>query len=446
MLWSELGYREINFDGLVGPTHNYAGLSFGNLASVSHQGSVSNPRQAALQGLSKMRWLMDRGCVQGVLPPQPRPNLAALRQLGFQGPAEAVLQQAWQQSPQLFSMCCSASSMWVANAATIFPSCDQPHQRCVLVPANLISHFHRSQEVATTKALLDYVFADKRYFQVQQSLPAVMEFGDEGAANHMRIGMGDEPALHVLVYGSDNASQGNPKRYPSRQTREASAALARLSGLSDSQLVMVKQSAEAIDAGVFHNDVIAVSHDGVLLCHEKAFLNQQQALQEIERRGNGRISIVEVKDADISLEKAVSTYLFNSQILGAPDQRILLLPAECELDTQVKDYIEHHLKTALNLQEIAYLDLQQSMRNGGGPACLRLRVTLSDKELVALQGKLILNDERHQQLVDLVSRRYPEQLSLDQLSNWEFAREILDIVREIYRSLALPEVLLDAFQ
>ena len=446
MPWPEAQYSEVNFDGLVGPTHNYAGLSFGNLASVSHQGAVSNPRQAALQGLSKMRWLMDRGFVQGVLPPQLRPNLPTLRQLGFQGTPQEVLQQAWQQSPQLFSMCCSASAMWVANAATIFPSCDHSQQRCVLVPANLISHFHRNQEVMATKALLDYVFADSRYFQVQKPLPAVMEFGDEGAANHMRIGMGDEPALHVLVYGSDNASQANPKRYPSRQTREASAALARLSGLNDAQLVMVKQSAEAIDGGVFHNDVIAVSHEGVLLCHEKAFLNQQQALQEIERRGNGRIAIVEVKDADISLEKAVSTYLFNSQILGAPDQRILLLPTECEKDAQVKNYIEHDLKVALNLKEIAYLDLQQSMRNGGGPACLRIRMNLNDNELAALQGKLILNDERHQQLVDLVSRRYPEQLSLDQLVNWDVACEVMDTVREVYRILALPEALLDSFQ
>ena len=25
---------EVNFDGLVGPTHNYAGLSYGNVASL----------------------------------------------------------------------------------------------------------------------------------------------------------------------------------------------------------------------------------------------------------------------------------------------------------------------------------------------------------------------------------------------------------------------------
>ncbi|HBQ53569.1 MAG TPA: succinylarginine dihydrolase, partial [Erythrobacter sp.] len=47
--------REINFDGIVGPSHNYAGLSLGNIASASHKGSASYPRAAALQGVAKMR-------------------------------------------------------------------------------------------------------------------------------------------------------------------------------------------------------------------------------------------------------------------------------------------------------------------------------------------------------------------------------------------------------
>ncbi len=438
-------WHEVNFDGLVGPTHNYSGLSFGNLASISHQGAVSNPRQAALQGLSKMRWLMDRGFVQGVLPPQPRPSLSAMGQLGFMGAPAEQLQQAWQQAPHLFSMCCSASSMWVANAATVFPSCDHPQSRCVLVPANLVSHYHRSLEVQATSALLGYVFADTRYFQVHKPLPSVMEFGDEGAANHMRIGLPDRAALHVLVYGGDAGSHTSPGHYPSRQTREASTALARLSGVFDSKIVMVKQNPEAIDAGVFHNDVIAVSHEGVLLCHEKAFLNQDQALQEIERRGQGDITIVEVKEAEVSLKKAVSSYLFNSQLLGEPDNRTLLLPVECQLDEQVRHYIEITLRQALDLKEIAYLDLQQSMRNGGGPACLRLRINLNDTEMNALQGKLILDDERHKQLVQLVEQRYPEQLSLEQLADWKVAAELIDIVRDIYRILELPQALLESF-
>src|SRR4051794_41421658 len=76
---------EVNFDGIVGPTHNYAGLSFGNVASQAHGGSVSHPREAALQGLAKMKFLHDLGVRQAVLPPQPRPDLGTLRRLGFGG-------------------------------------------------------------------------------------------------------------------------------------------------------------------------------------------------------------------------------------------------------------------------------------------------------------------------------------------------------------------------
>jgi len=77
---------EINFDGIVGPSHNYAGLSLGNLASAKHGGSVSYPRAAALQGLGKMRHNMGLGLTQGLLCPLPRPNHGLLAALGT-GPA-----------------------------------------------------------------------------------------------------------------------------------------------------------------------------------------------------------------------------------------------------------------------------------------------------------------------------------------------------------------------
>ncbi|MGA8031441.1 MAG: N-succinylarginine dihydrolase, partial [Casimicrobiaceae bacterium] len=44
----------MNFDGIPGPTHNYSGLAQGNLAAERNAQQVSNPREAALQGLEKM--------------------------------------------------------------------------------------------------------------------------------------------------------------------------------------------------------------------------------------------------------------------------------------------------------------------------------------------------------------------------------------------------------
>ncbi|HAU8790194.1 TPA: hypothetical protein JEW24_000524 [Escherichia coli] len=115
---------EVNFDGLVGLTHHYAGLSFGNEASTRHRFQVSNPRQAAKQGLLKMKALADAGFPQAVIPPHERPFIPVLRQLGFSGSDEQVLEKVARQAPHWLSSVSSASPMWVANAATIAPSAD----------------------------------------------------------------------------------------------------------------------------------------------------------------------------------------------------------------------------------------------------------------------------------------------------------------------------------
>src|SRR5690349_2574420 len=128
--------RELQFDGLVGPTHHYAGLSPGNLASQAHAGEASNPRAAALEGLTKMRRVRELGIVQAVLPPQPRPSVALLRRLGFTGTDVAVLSRALAEAPDLLHAASSASSMWAANAATVVPASDSADGKTHFVPAN----------------------------------------------------------------------------------------------------------------------------------------------------------------------------------------------------------------------------------------------------------------------------------------------------------------------
>ena len=83
--------REFNFDGLIGPTHNYAGLSYGNIASAKHRQKSSSPRQAALQGLAKMKALADQGIGQAILPPLRRPRFEFLRELGYHGSNEQLI-------------------------------------------------------------------------------------------------------------------------------------------------------------------------------------------------------------------------------------------------------------------------------------------------------------------------------------------------------------------
>lgn len=405
---------EFNFDGLVGPTHNYSGLSFGNVASKANAGAVSNPRAAALQGLAKMKALADRGFGQGVLPPHERPSVQTLRAIGFGGTDAQVLERAARESPALYSACLSASAMWVANAATVSASVDTADGRVHLTPANLASKLHRSIEAVTTARILQAIFPPGASFTHHAPLPATPQLGDEGAANHTRLAPGaGQRGVEFFVYGAsgfDTAAPA-PKRYPARQTREASEAVARLHRLDPAFTVFAQQRPEAIDAGVFHNDVIAVGSGRVLFCHESAFVDQSAVIARLRAAFPGELSVIEVPEAAVSLADAVETYLFNSQLLARADGSMLLVaPEECRTNRRVAAYLEGLLASGGAIREVLSFDLRESMRNGGGPACLRLRVELSDAEAAAVNHGAILDDALYEKLCAWVERHYRDRL------------------------------------
>jgi succinylarginine dihydrolase len=441
---AEQDVREVNFDGLVGPTHNYAGLAHGNVASMRHGGLASNPREAALQGLAKMKSLMDAGYAQGVLPPQQRPDLGALRALGFQGDNTQVLARAAREAPQILRAVCSASSMWTANAATITPSLDAPDGRVHFTPANLQSSFHRYLEPETTGRVLASIFRDERHFAHHPVLPATPAFSDEGAANHTRLcGDHGDAGVHLFVYGRQAfGGERAPKRYPARQTLEASQAIARQHGLEGSRAVFAQQHPDAIDAGVFHNDVIAVGNGPVLLYHEMAFLDEEKTLDALRERMTTPLIPVRVPSEAISLEDAVSTYLFNSQLLSNPDGSMtLVVPGECQENESVWRTIQDLLLAGYNpISEVMVKDVKQSMRNGGGPACLRLRIVLSAAERQALSGRVLLNDALHADLVGWVERHYRDSLTPDDLADPRLADETLTALDELTRLLGIGNV------
>lgn len=406
---------EANFDGLVGPTHNYSGLSPGNLAATSHAMQPSNPRAAALQGLAKMKALADLGFAQGVLPPHDRPDVAALRALGFSGDDAAVIGRAGKEAPHLLSACASAAAMWVANAATVSPSADTSDGRVHFTPANLASSFHRTLEAPTTARILRAIFADTTYFAHHTALPAAPQLGDEGAANHTRLC--DEygaPGVELFVYGRDgyDSSQPGPQRYPARQTRAASESVARLHGIAAERCVFAQQNPQAIDAGVFHNDVIAVGNRDVLFCHEQAFADGAQTIAALQRAlGDMALRTIVVPAAQVSLADAVATYLFNSQLLSHVDGRMLLVaPAECRSHPRVEPYLDALIAGGGPICEVLTFDLRQSMHNGGGPACLRLRVVLGAAAQAAVVPGVWMDDRLHAQLAAWVATHYRDRL------------------------------------
>lgn len=433
--------REVNFDGLVGLTHHYAGLSFGNVASTQHRFQVSNPRLAAKQGLQKMKALADAGYPQAVIPPHERPFIPALRQLGFSGSDEQILAKVVRHAPQLLSSVSSASPMWVANAATVAPSADTLDGKVHLTVANLNNKFHRSLEAPTTEALLRAIFHDDRYFSLHSALPQVAMLGDEGAANHSRLGANyGDPGIQLFVYGREEGNQTRPSHYPARQTREASEAVARLNQVNPRQCIFAQQHPDVIDLGVFHNDVIAVSNRQVLFCHEQAFASQDQVLDQLRAQVPGFTPVV-VPASEVSVSDAVATYLFNSQLLSREDgSMMLVLPQECREHAGVWRYLTNLLEGDNPIRDMRVFDLRESMSNGGGPACLRLRVVLTDEELRAVNPAVMMNDTLFSALNDWVDRYYRDRLTAADLADPQLLREGREALDTLTQLLKLGSV------
>lgn len=394
--------REINFDGLIGPSHNYAGLSLGNIASARNAGGRSYPRAAALQGIEKMRTNLRLGLAQGVLMPQARPNHAWLNSMG------TTAQDA---DPLLLANALSASSMWAANAATVSPAPDTMDGCCHLSVANLVTMPHRSHEWQGTLAQLKIAFADPS-FAIHGPIPA--PFGDEGAANHMRLcAEHGAPGVEVFVYGV----AGGP--FPARQHIEASKAVARHHGVNDA--LFVAQSEAAIAAGAFHNDVVAVANEHVLFAHELAFEDQQSFYAQLRSR-LPELEIIEVPANRVSLADAIQSYLFNAQLVTLPEGGMaLILPTEAQENAQVWGWLQDMIGRNGPIRGLIPVDVRQSMANGGGPACLRLRIVC---EIDKVDPRFFVDDEKLDVFARIVAQYWPEHIDPTRLNEPDLWKEI----------------------
>ena len=410
---------EINFDGIVGPSHNYAGLSLGNLAATAHAGEVSYPRAAALQGLGKMRGNLALGLAQGFFVPLPRPNSAWLDRLAADGATDPVLLAgAW-----------SASAMWTANAATVSPAPDTADGKCHLSVANLVSMPHRSHEWPDTLRQLRLAFAHEA-FAVHGPVPPC--FGDEGAANHMRLAAAhDRPGLEVFVYGRGGG------RFPARQHEQASRVVARRHRLDPARVLFAEQSPEAIAAGAFHNDVVAVANERVLFVHERAFADPERVFAAI-RAKLPEVEIVAVPDGAVSLAEAVRTYLFNAQLVTLPaGEAALVVPDEAWERPPVRGFLDRLTAGNGAIRRVIPVDVRQSMANGGGPACLRLRVVADP---ATVDPRFLLDEARAEAIEQVVRARWPEQIDPADLGSETLAREVTGARQALLARLDLEQL------
>jgi succinylarginine dihydrolase len=412
---------EINFDGIIGPSHNYAGLSFGNLASTRNTGQVSNPRAAALQGIEKMRANLKLGLAQGIFLPHRRPDRQWLEALGTSYEAA---------EPRIATNAMSASAMWAANAATVSPAPDCADGKCHLTVANLKSMPHRSHEWPETLAQLRVAFGNPA-FAVHAPIPVA--FGDEGAANHMRLASGyGTPGVEIFVYGVSGGA------FPARQNIEASKAIARLHNLDPERTIFAEQSEDAIAAGAFHNDVVAVANQRVLFAHEKAFADRDRLVSECERLFP-ELQLVEVPVAEVPLADAVSSYLFNAQLVSPPDgETTLILPSEARETPSVWSWLQRHVAGNGPIRKVEVVDVRQSMANGGGPACLRLRV-VGDPETV--DPRFMVDEGKLDQIAEVIGRGWPEEIHADDLQDPKLVATVEAARASLFSALDLSNLI-----
>ncbi len=413
-------FLEVNFDGLIGPTHNYAGLSPGNIASTGNKDATSHPRKAALQGLSKMRHMLSLGLKQGLFLPHVRPNVGWLRSLGFTGSDEDVCRAASETVPELLRCALSASPMWTANAGTVSPAPDTADGRCHITVANLSTMLHRSMEPPQTMRQLSLAFADPRYFQLHAPLPAGL--GDEGAANAMRLCASHAAkGMELFVYGAQPAGG-----FPARQHRAASLLVAHRHGIAPEDYLLIRQDNAAIASGAFHNDVVAVANENVLFTHEQAFQNSAEVYDRI-RRHVPEAQIIEVPASRVSLAEAIQSYMFNSQLVTLPEGGMaLVLPAEAREVPNVLAWLKELAADNGPITRLDFVEVRESMQNGGGPGCLRLRVPVDEAAFAAIDPRFLLDERKCDGIGEIVSRYWPERIEpadLYQAELWNSAVE-----------------------
>lgn len=416
-----MSLQEINFDGVVGPSHNYAGLSLGNLAATKSAGAVSYPRAAALQGIEKMRANMALGLPQGFFLPLPRPNLKFAAALGCDVDTD----------PRLTAAAWSASSMWTANAATVSPAPDTADGKCHLTPANLVAMPHRSHEWPDTLRMLAVAFSNQDHFVIHT--PVLPTFGDEGAANHMRMTeVHGEKGLEIYVYGRSGGA------FPARQHEQASRAVARLHQLDGENILFVEQNPDAIAAGAFHNDVVAVANEKVLFTHELAFADRQGTYDAI-RAKMPSAEIVEVPASAVSLEEAIKSYIFNAQLITLPDGIMaLVIPTEAWEMPSVRKWLDEMLSGNGPIRKVIPVDVRQSMANGGGPACLRLRVVADP---ATVDQRFMLDNAKADAMAIAIKNLWPEQIDPADLTSRKLAEEVVAARNNLLQMLELPELI-----
>ena len=428
---------EFNFDGLIGPTHNYSGLSEGNIASFNNSKKTSSPLNAALQGLEKMKLLIDLGIPQGIFLPHERPNLNFLRSHGFLGSDTDIVASAAKNSNLLLNQSYSASSMWAANAATFSPSIDSQDSIAHITPANLFSMPHRRIEAEFTYQQLNIIF-NSSHFKIHKPINPSDLMGDEGAANHLRITNHHlDKGIQIFVYGRDSSQESS--NFVARQSKAASKYIANSHKLDMEQTFFLKQNMKAINSGSFHNDIVSLSTENVFIFHEEAFNDSKNEIKKIRSafKAEDECFFIEILKNDIPLDILVNSYLLNSQLVRNPSgDMTFIMPIEVKNYPECTEWLAR-IKENSPIKDFKYIDIKQSMMNGGGPACLRFKIVVNENEFNNINPNFLLTPALIKKLESLIKNSYRDALEIRDLADPELINEsytILDNLTQIFKT------------
>ena len=430
---------EIYLDGMVAPYHNYGGLSEGNIASLKHQNQISSPKEAALQGIKKAKIVYSLGLHQGFFLPHERPIFEVLHNLGFKGSEKTVLNKISAKFPTLLNNLYSSSAMWAANAGTFSPSADCEDNLAHITTASLTSMLHRSIESEFTHVQMQLIFGN--LCQLHEPITNLSYKGDEGAANHLRIASShDAPGFEIFVHGGSIFEKQNIVQ---RQALEASHAVASNHMLNNKRTFFIEQSQKAIAAGSFHNDIVSLANENVCLFHADAFSNPEEfkVIQEQISQHIPEAVFIKIYNEEISLGDIVGSYLLNSQLVTNPssNEMCLILPREVNEYSSVERWLEK-LPDISPISQIEYVDIKQSMMNGGGPACLRFKAQLQQEELLKINSRFLFDDKKFIALENLVDKFYRDSLSPKDLQDYSLIIETREFLQEITKLLNLGSI------
>ena len=112
----------------------------------------------------------------------------------------------------------------------------------------------------------------------------------------------------------------------------------------------------------------------------------------------------------------------------------LILPEEVKDFSNCMSWLDK-LKQISDVKTFNFVDIRQSMMNGGGPACLRLKVILNEEEQNNLNQKFLMNNKKLDSIKLLIEREYRDVLYPDDLKDpslLDESRRVLDELTQIF--------------